>query len=420
MEAALDALFASHEANVRDHKEIISQFVSLVNQKVFGEVIIDLNNIKLVIARILSEQMSPIIMRPCVIHFINKVVNIPETCEYYVEILDYCIKQLKSVNFDDADYTLRLALFNYFRKDPSYLSEAAKVLSGVNIQSATVMVNQDGVNVPFTPYQKANIYILCAECCAEVEEFIEAESFVSKAGPYINEINDSDKNSEENKELNLRFKLMSAAVLDYNRKFVEAAVKYHEVSTTTYKKIVQEDLLFNLYNAIICAVLGKAGPQRSRVLGLIYNDERFRNLDQHPAYSSHACVLTKMYLQQLIGPEEENNFESTLKEHQKAITADGFTVYKKAIIEHNIVAISKIYDNITIKELSNLLSLDPLRAEKLVARMISEDRLHGTIDQIEGLLIFDVDKDVSYSIDNRIKNICSEISSVFERCVESK
>jgi len=127
-----------------------------------------------------------------------------------------------------------------------------------------------------------------------------------------------------------------------------------------------------------------------------------------------------MYLQQLIGPEEENNFESTLKEHQKAITADGFTVYKKAIIEHNIVAISKIYDNITIKELSNLLSLDPLRAEKLVARMISEDRLHGTIDQIEGLLIFDVDKDVSYSIDNRIKNICSEISSVFDRCVENK
>lgn len=420
MDAALDVLFSSHEVNNRDHREIISQFLSLIDQKVFGDESVDPNNIKLVVARILSEQMSPIVIRPCVTHFINKVASLPETCEHYVEILDDCIKQLKSANFDDADYTLRLALFNYFRKDPSYLSEAAKVLSGVNIQSATVVVNEDGVNVPFTPYQKANIYVMCAECCAQVEEFIEAEVFVGKAGPFINEINESDVNVEENKEINLRFKLMSATVLDYNRKFVEAAVKYHEVSTTTYKKIVQEDLLFNLYNAIICAVLGKAGPQRSRVLGLIYNDERFRNLDQHPTYSSHACVLTKMHLQQLIGPEEEHNFESTLKEHQKAITADGFTVYKKAIIEHNIVAISKIYDNITIKELGNLLSLDSPRAEKLVAKMISEDRLHGAIDQIEGLLIFDVDKNVSYNVDNRIKNICGDLTSVFDRCNEYK
>jgi len=33
---------------------------------------------------------------------------------------------------------------------------------------------------------------------------------------------------------------------------------------------------------------------------------------------------------------------------------DGFTYFEKAIIEHNIVAISKIYNNISLKNFSDL------------------------------------------------------------------
>ena len=44
---------------------------------------------------------------------------------------------------------------------------------------------------------------------------------------------------------------------------------------------------------------------------------------------------------------------------------DGFTLPEKAIIEHNMLAISKIFDNIRFNELAHLLSLDESKAEKV-------------------------------------------------------
>ncbi len=47
------------------------------------------------------------------------------------------------------------------------------------------------------------------------------------------------------------------------------------------------------------------------------------------------------------------------------MTADGFTILEKAIIEHNMLATGKIYDNIRISELANILLIDERRAEKV-------------------------------------------------------
>jgi hypothetical protein len=47
------------------------------------------------------------------------------------------------------------------------------------------------------------------------------------------------------------------------------------------------------------------------------------------------------------------------------LTADGFTILEKAIIEHNMLATGKIYDNIHISELANILLIDERRAEKV-------------------------------------------------------
>lgn len=51
-------------------------------------------------------------------------------------------------------------------------------------------------------------------------------------------------------------------------------------------------------------------------------------------------------------------FENTLMEHQKAIAADGFSLSQKAVIEHNLFAARRIYDNILFSELANLVALD--------------------------------------------------------------
>jgi COP9 signalosome complex subunit 4 len=51
-------------------------------------------------------------------------------------------------------------------------------------------------------------------------------------------------------------------------------------------------------------------------------------------------------------------FELTLMDHQKAMTSDGFSLSQKAVIEHNLFAARRIYDNILFRELAHLVGLD--------------------------------------------------------------
>lgn len=59
----------------------------------------------------------------------------------------------------------------------------------------------------------------------EDEAFVEAEVFVTKASPFINSVTDI--------AILLRYRATFAKVLDSNRKFIEAAERYYELSTTT-------------------------------------------------------------------------------------------------------------------------------------------------------------------------------------------
>jgi COP9 signalosome complex subunit 4 len=51
------------------------------------------------------------------------------------------------------------------------------------------------------------------------------------------------------------------------------------------------------------------------------------------------------------------------------------------MIEHNVTAAGKIYDTIRMTDLGLLVGLEASRTEKIVAKMITEDRLKAKIDQ---------------------------------------
>jgi len=59
-----------------------------------------------------------------------------------------------------------------------------------------------------------------------------------------------------------------------------------------------------------------------------------------------------MYLDRIITKEEKEKFGKSLKDHQKAYVTGNFTVLDKAILEHNIIAASTVYEAITIKSLA--------------------------------------------------------------------
>lgn len=172
--------------------------------------------------------------------------------------------------------------------------------------------------------------------------------------------------------------------------------------------------------AVTCAVLAPAGPNRSRVLASLCRDERTASL---PSYN----ILTKIFLDRILRPAEIKDFEATLKPHQLAKIAQSSndrlaasraedesdaninvapsvgetvstrtgpsTVLDRAVLEHNLLASSKIYNNITFRGLGALLDLTPGAAETMARRMVEQGRLKASIDQVERLIWFEDSKD---------------------------
>jgi COP9 signalosome complex subunit 4 len=137
---------------------------------------------------------------------------------------------------------------------------------------------------------------------------------------------------------------------------MNAARSYYSLSQEGHHGVQESDLMQLLTCAVTCAVLAKAGPQRSRLLATLYKDERSQRLENYE-------ILEKMFMDRILRKPEVEKFSQTLQDHQKAVTGSGFTVLEKAIIEHNMVAISRIYNNITFEELGNILEISAIKAE---------------------------------------------------------
>lgn len=212
---------------------------------------------------------------------------------------------------------------------------------------------------------KLDTYLKIARLYLEDDDPVQAEAYINRASLLQNE--------STNEQLQVHYKVCYARVLDYRRKFIEAAQRYNELS---YKSIVHEtERLEALKHALHCTILASAGTcycfytvwcvvspsiirrravktvltvpllrrcflglrilswpfigaassnvillspgqQRSRMLATLFKDERCQQL---AAYG----ILEKMYLDRIIRGNQLQEFAAMLMPHQKATMADG-------------------------------------------------------------------------------------------------
>lgn len=247
-----------------------------------------------------------------------------------------------------------------------------------------------------------------AECFLEEDETVEADSAVTKAGTVVENITEPEKHMG----LILRYKSTYARVLDSNRKFLQAASRYHDLSQSATDLIDADDLLQMLGRASTCAILAPSGAQKHRVLGLLVQDERLSQLGSMPAWETHAALVSKMYYHQVIRPMELVKFDKSLADHQKALRGDGMTTCQRSVMEHNMIAVSRLYKSIYLTELSKVLGAP---AEKMAATMIMDGSLQGEIDQVDGLLYFmkpAAEQDGQDDWNKGIMSFCTELNKV--------
>lgn len=317
----------------------------------------------------------------------------PDEHPWKMKFLGFCLSKLKPriLSFEEPDVLFREALAAMYMEEEEYI-EAAKALAAINLESSARQYS-DG--------EKAEKYVKIAELYLQEDETVDAENFINRASRCIHNVDDW--------ALKLRYQVSYARILDAKRKFLDAALRYYEFSQSKPDEVDPDDLLALLDKAVTCAILASAGPQRSRVLGTLYKDERVKN-------SEHVAILEKMYMEQLIRRPELVQFDKSLLAHQKAVLSNGFTVLEQSFLEHNLLAASRVYSTISLEELGKLLEIDAASAERVAATMIGEERLKGSIDQYTGMLEFDnADDDVLAAFDARISSICFNVNQCAEQ-----
>ncbi|KAH9811251.1 hypothetical protein DFH28DRAFT_1181886 [Melampsora americana] len=312
---------------------------------------------------------------------------------------EFCNRQSR---FEEQVTDLRESLADLLEFEEDW-SRAAKVLQGIPLT---------GTNRIVTDEYRLKIYIRIVRLLLEDDDATSAETYLGRANAYIS--------STKDEHTILSFELSQARIFDARRKFEEASKKYHKISFTP--NLAEEEREQCLSASLICAILASAGPNRTWLLTTLFRDERTLNLSDHK-------ILSKMFLGQIIKPNELIEFEKRLQPHQLArlptsglvhqdedddeeddhqtdqdqIMKDGLrrelkrspeTVFDRAVMQHNLLSASKIYHHITLKGLGHLVGLTAGAVELMARTMIQEGRLKASIDQVERMVTFQRERKV--------------------------
>ncbi|KAI8847306.1 hypothetical protein BC829DRAFT_375577 [Chytridium lagenaria] len=301
----------------------------------------------------------------------------------------------RTVAYEEQISIIREKLAEIYEEEENW-TEAARVLQGIPLDSGHRNISDE---------YRLRIYIHIVRLFLEDEDSVSAEAYINRASllfvgkdKEIAAASSVTQGPSQLRVLQLQFKGSQARLADFKRQFLVAASKYHELSYIP--EMSEEEKISCLGQAVSCCVLAPAGPQRSRLLATLYRDERVRDNFTTASGGGGAgglfAVLEKMYLDRLLGRSEVEAFAATLKPHHLAKVGGGDaaaavgngTVLDRAVVEHNILAASRLYNHITFDELGVLLGINADQAEQIASRMIGEGRVNGTIDQIDRLISF--------------------------------
>jgi COP9 signalosome complex subunit 4 len=313
---------------------------------------------------LLDESLGIVVLRPLLANFVEqfRLIKDPnvkiDVGEKVVELL-----QSKGVGqYEEQDTLIKDILADAFEENEDY-RRSAQVLGTINLETTQKTLTAD---------DKARVWIRIVRCYLEEDDPTSAFMHLNKVKNIIFGVQD--------KQTRLLFQFSQARIHDSQRNFLDAAQAYYTMSLEV--TVDEEERMQALSAAIVCGVLAPAGPLRSKMLAKLYKDDRASQLEDFP-------ILEKMFFNRLLLSAEIKAFSKKLSPHHLAKTADGSTVLDQAVLQHNLVGASKLYNNIGFDQLGELLAIDAEKAEDYAAKMLEQGRLGGYIDQVDRLIFFE-------------------------------
>ncbi|KAH9414575.1 COP9 signalosome complex subunit 4 [Dermatophagoides pteronyssinus] len=350
-------------------KDFIENFCKVLDQ-IFNENGIDLlDNVKCFVDEIVHESFPLVNSRTVLKTLFDKIIMLSD--DQILTLLRYILDKLNSraLSFEDQVVFIRQTLSQIYERKKNY-SEAAEILEPIPLVNGQKEYPTDF---------KIEIYLRIAKLYLANGDKEKAEGFINRASMLQSDV--------KNEQLKIQYKLCYANCMDYKGKYLDAAQRYIEVSNKFF--ISEEERYEILNNAILCTMLAGAGKHRSRLLAILFKDERCQHL---PSFK----FLEKMYLEKIIKKNDLELFATMIKPHQQANRSDDTTVLERAIIEHNLLSVSKLYKSITFKELGTLLEVDIVK-----------------IDQISNTIVFEQTNSL-ITFDKQIETICFQVNDVVD------
>lgn len=234
--------------------------------------------------------------------------------------------------------------------------------------------------------EKYQIYSRVTSLFLQANNPSRAEYFLSKSSDFLKDI--------QSPQLFIQYDVNYATKLQKTAEFVKAANKFYEISLKHPDVILSPVPSSDIFpqekerprifeQAIRNVIAAEVSAQKSRVVAWLAKDDRSRSMT--PLHE----VLNKLFLNRLITKKDRETIVGQFEpEFFQKPKGDESSFLDCALIEHNISALSQLYENMTVGNLAAALNTSEANCEKYVSRMTTQGRLKATIDQRSNLINF--------------------------------
>ena len=208
---------------------------------------------------------------------------------------------------------------------------------------------------------------------------------------------------KQKKEISLEELFQRAEAADSSEKYSISANYYFLILSRHLSTVSKDKKKYNqvLYKFIFDAIMSNNVTQQERLMNFLYQNDKLGVADYKP-------IFEKFFNYQIIYLDDLKVLMDNLPTTHKNINI------AKALFEHNIYSLSRVFNNISFTSLEKFLKMKMDDIIRLCITMINEGNFKSKIDDNSKFLLFEQEQGVSTDFDEQIKNFCLKTKNLAE------
>jgi len=212
-----------------------------------------------------------------------------------------------------------------------------------------------------------------------------------------------EEDKKQKKEISLEELFQRAEAADTSEKYSISANYYFLILSRHLSTISKNKQKYHevLYKFIFDTIMSNNVTQQERLMNFLFQNDKLGVADFKP-------IFEKFFNYQIIYLDDLKTLLTNLPSTHKNINIT------KALFEHNIYSLSRVFTNISFSSLEKFLKMKMDDIMRLTISMINEGSIKAKIDDNSKFLLFEQEQGVSTDFDEQIKNFCLKAKNLAE------